>query len=54
VHHKRKRPKHQRAGCLVCKAQKDERQPRYNNKNGWKRPLESPRQTVDRELQEIS
>jgi len=24
-HHKRKRPKHQRAGCLMCKPQKDER-----------------------------
>lgn len=25
AHHKRKRPKHQRAGCLLCKPQKDER-----------------------------
>lgn len=25
MHHKRKRPKHQRAGCLMCKPQKDER-----------------------------
>lgn len=25
VNHKRKRPKHQRAGCLLCKAHKDER-----------------------------
>ena len=25
MNHKRKRPKHQRAGCLHCKAQKDER-----------------------------
>jgi hypothetical protein len=24
-HHKRKRPKHQRAGCLLCKPYKDER-----------------------------
>jgi ribosomal protein L44E len=24
-HHKRKRPKHQRAGCLLCKPHKDER-----------------------------
>lgn len=24
-HHKRKRPKHQRAGCLQCKPAKDER-----------------------------
>lgn len=26
AHHKRKRPKHQRAGCLLCKSHKDERQ----------------------------
>ena len=26
MHHKRKRPKHQRAGCLQCKPWKDERQ----------------------------
>jgi len=26
AHHKRKRPKHQRAGCLLCKPQKDERE----------------------------
>ncbi len=25
MNHKRKRPKHQRAGCLMCKAHKDER-----------------------------
>jgi len=25
AHHKRKRPKHQRGGCLFCKPQKDER-----------------------------
>jgi hypothetical protein len=25
THHKRKRPKHQRAGCLHCKPHKDER-----------------------------
>lgn len=25
AHHKRKRPKHQRAGCLLCKPWKDER-----------------------------
>jgi len=24
-HHKRKRPKHQRRGCLLCKPHKDER-----------------------------
>ena len=25
MNHKRKRPKHQRAGCLFCKGYKDER-----------------------------
>jgi len=25
AHHKRKKPKHQRAGCLMCKPYKDER-----------------------------
>lgn len=25
MNHKRKRPKHQRAGCLMCKPWKDER-----------------------------
>lgn len=28
MHHKRKRPKHQRAGCLFCKPHKDERAPK--------------------------
>lgn len=28
AHHKRRRPKHQRAGCLQCKPQKDEREPK--------------------------
>ena len=28
MNHKRKRPKHQRAGCLLCKYHKDERRPR--------------------------
>ena len=25
MHHKRKKPKHQRAGCLMCKPHKDNR-----------------------------
>jgi hypothetical protein len=25
MHHKRRRPKHRRAGCLFCKPHKDER-----------------------------
>lgn len=28
MNHKRKRPKHQRAGCLFCKPHKDERVPK--------------------------
>lgn len=28
MNHKRKRPKHQRAGCIFCKPWKDERTPR--------------------------
>jgi hypothetical protein len=31
AHHKRKRPKHQRSGCLWCKPWKDERQPKRKN-----------------------
>lgn len=27
AHHKRRRPKHRRAGCLLCKRWKDERGP---------------------------
>lgn len=41
MHHKRKRPKHQRAGCLMCKPWKDER-----GKNGRK-----PGSLVDAQLQ---
>ena len=29
MHHKRRRPKHQRAGCLLCKPHKDERLPKF-------------------------
>lgn len=28
MNHKRKRPKHRRAGCLMCKPHKDERAPK--------------------------
>ena len=28
MNHKRRRPKHQRAGCLWCKPHKDERAPK--------------------------
>jgi len=30
MNHKRRRPKHRRAGCLMCKPHKDER-----GKGGW-------------------
>lgn len=33
MNHKRKRPKHQRAGCLMCKPHKDERLPKSGR--GW-------------------
>lgn len=29
AHHKRKRAKHLRAGCLMCKYWKDEREPKH-------------------------
>lgn len=42
MNHKRKRPKHQRAGCLMCKPQKDER--------GGKEPRDKP--SIRRKLQD--
>lgn len=42
AHHKRRRPKHQRAGCLFCKPWKDERE---------KRTREMQRASVRRRLQ---
>ncbi len=38
MHHKRRRPKHQRAGCLLCKPHKDERQPKFLRLKGLKAP----------------
>jgi hypothetical protein len=32
MNHKRNRPKHQRAGCLMCKPHKDERLPKSKNR----------------------
>jgi len=40
MNHKRKRPKHQRAGCLMCKPHKDERL------------AKKPKASVGRKLQE--
>jgi hypothetical protein len=34
AHHKRRRPKHQRAGCLMCKPWKDDR----NGVSRWVSP----------------
>jgi hypothetical protein len=38
MHHKRRRPKHQRAGCLWCKPHKDERAPKLIRLKGLKAP----------------
>lgn len=38
MHHKRRRPKHQRAGCLWCKPHKDERRPKCVRLKGLKAP----------------
>lgn len=42
MNHKRKRPKHQRSGCLMCKPHKDEREPKRAPPN------------VERRLQEVA
>jgi hypothetical protein len=38
MHHKRRRPKHQRAGCLLCKPHKDEREPKLIRVKGLRAP----------------
>lgn len=38
MHHKRRRPKHRRAGCLLCKPHKDERLPKCVRLKGLKVP----------------
>lgn len=38
MHHKRRRPKHQRAGCLFCKPHKDEREGKLLRLKGRKAP----------------
>ena len=44
ANHKRKRPKHQRAGCLFCKSWKDERQ---------KGAKDAEKESVRRQLQKF-
>lgn len=43
MHHKRRKPKHQRRGCLYCKPHKDERFARTARYKG----LRAPRQCAD-------
>lgn len=44
ANHKRRKPKHQRAGCLLCKPHKDERRAKQNRKGerrgDWRRRME--------------
>jgi hypothetical protein len=41
MNHKRRRPKHQRAGCLFCKPQKDERETKIGRlRPGQRRKLQ--------------
>lgn len=47
AHHKRRRPKHQRAGCLFCKPQKDERGPRTPRPSVQRRTQVSPDSMID-------
>lgn len=43
AHHKRKKPKHLRAGCLLCKPWKDEREPKRKRfRPGEQRKLQEP------------
>jgi hypothetical protein len=39
MHHKRRRPKHRRAGCLWCKPHKDERERKLLRLKGRRAPL---------------
>jgi hypothetical protein len=38
MHYKRRRPKHQRAGCLLCKPHKDERLLKFLRLKDFKAP----------------
>lgn len=46
MHHKRRRPKHRRAGCLLCKPHKDERLPKCVRLKGLKVPRRLERKVV--------
>lgn len=49
MNHKRRRPKHQRCGCLVCKPHKDERE---KKKPRQRRALAAVSRTPAEELRE--
>lgn len=49
ANHKRKKPKHQRAGCLMCKPQKDER-----GKNSKKNAKASVRRKLQEGVDKVS
>ena len=42
AHHKRKRPKHRRAGCLMCKPHKDERARKIGRASVQRATLDRP------------
>lgn len=44
ANHKRKRPKHQRNGCIFCKHWKDERGPRPEKASVRRRLQDNPRE----------
>lgn len=48
ANHKRKKPKHQRSGCLMCKPHKDER-----GKNGTKNKKISEQKNLSKSLEEV-
>lgn len=47
AHHKRRRPKHQRRGCLFCKPYKDERESKSEQKASVKRRTQDDRKEMD-------
>ena len=50
MHHKRRRPKHQRSGCLWCKPHKDERRAKLIRLKGLKAPRRIRSEDVTVEL----
>ena len=53
MHHKRKRPKHQRAGCLFCKPHKDERSPKTARSRASRAKLGEPVDLAELEAEEL-